>query len=184
MSSVTQKVSSYVLGISTQPDEQKTPGQVVDLLNGVPDVVTNLTKRPGSTLVKEITTQSAHGSTFAVDTGSNSKWFSIYSQDDEQYIGQCASDGDVKIWRCSDGISIPVDYANIPGTLKATYLDNTALADAKSSDIQVMTVNETTHFVNRRTITAMKTDASSKSPPQLNEAFIELDTISYGKQYA
>ncbi len=30
----------------------------------------------------------------------------------------------------------------------------------------------------------MKSTASSKSPPQLNEAYIELDTISYGKQYA
>ncbi len=184
MASVTQKIPNYVLGMSTQPDEKKVPGQVVDLVNGVPDVVTQLTKRPGSSLVKEITTQSQVGSTFAVDTGTNSKWFGIYSQDDEQYIGQCASDGDVKVWRCSDGVSVPVDYANIPGTLKATYLDNTSLNDAKSSDIQVMTVNETTHFVNRRKVTAMKTDASSKSPPQLNEAFIELDTISYGKQYA
>ena len=30
----------------------------------------------------------------------------------------------------------------------------------------------------------MKTDAADKSPPQLHEAFISLDTISYGKQYA
>ena len=184
MASVTQKINNYVLGISTQPDEQKIPGQVVDLVNGVPDVVTNLTKRPGSTLVKDITTQTAHSTTFAVDTGANSKWFSIYTSDSEQYIGQCASDGDVKVWRCSDGVSIPVDYANVPGTLKATYLDNSALSDEKSSDIQVMTINETTFFVNRRKNTAMKTDPSFKSPPQLNEAFIELDTISYGKQYA
>ena len=184
MASVTQKINSYVLGISTQPDEQKIPGQVVDLVNGVPDVVTNLTKRPGSTLVKDITTQTAHSTTFAVDTGANSKWFSIYTNDSEQYIGQCASDGDVKIWRCSDGVSIPVDYANVPGTLKATYLDNTALSDEKSSDIQVMTVNETTFFVNRRKNTAMLSGAADKSPAQINEAFIELDTISYGKQYA
>ena len=172
------------MGISTQPDEQKVPGQVVDLVNGVPDVVSNLTKRPGSALVKEITTQSQIGTTFAVDTGTNSKWFSIYAQDDEQYIGQCASDGDVKIWRCSDGVSVPVDYVNIPGTLKATYLDNTSLNDAKSSDIQVMTVNETTFFVNRRKKTAMKTEPEDKSPARINEAYIELDTISYGKQYA
>ena len=36
MASVTQKVPNYVLGISTQPDEKKIPGQVVDLVNGVP----------------------------------------------------------------------------------------------------------------------------------------------------
>ena len=187
MGSVTQKVSNYVLGISQQPDEKKVPGQVVDLVNGVPDVVKQLTKRPGSHLIKDITTTSnpyGDSATYAVDTGANSKWFSIYSTDEKQYIGQCAADGDVKIWRCSDGASIPVDYSNVPGTLKATYLDNTALSDEKSSDIQVLTINETTFFVNRRKNTAILSTPSKQSPTALNEAYIELDTISYGKQYA
>ena len=187
MSSVTQKVPNYVLGISTQPDEKKIPGQVVDLVNGVPDVVNQLTKRPGSQLIKEITTTSnpyGDSKTYAVSTAANAKWFSIYTAHDEQYIGQCAADGTVTVWRCSDGASIPVDYASVPGTLKATYLDNQSLSDEKSSDIQVMTINETTFFVNRRKNTAMLTGTGDKSPAQLNEAFISLDTISYGKQYA
>ena len=187
MASVTQKVPNYVLGISTQPDEKKVPGQVVDLVNGVPDVVRQLIKRPGSQLVKEITTTSnpyGDSKTYAVSTAAHSKWFSIYTAHDEQYIGQCAADGTVNIWRCSDGASIPVDYADVPGTLKATYLDNQALSDEKSSDIQVLTINETTFFVNRRKDTAMLTGTGDKSPAQLNEAFIALDTIAYGKQYA
>ena len=187
MASVTQKVNNYVLGISTQPDEKKASGQVVDLLNGIPDVVKQLTKRPGSHLIKDITTTSnpyGDSKTYAVDTGANSKWFSIYATDEKQYIGQCAADGDVKIWRCSDGASIPVDYANVPGTLKATYLDNTALSDEKSSDIQVLTINETTFFVNRRKATAILSTPNKQSPPALNEAFVALDTIAYGKQYA
>ena len=187
MASVTQKVPNYVLGISTQPDEKKVPGQVVDLVNGVPDVVNQLQKRPGSQLVKDITTTSnpyGDSKTYAVNTAAHAKWFSIYTKSDEQYIGQCAADGTVTIWRASDGASIPVDYADVPGTLKATYLDNTALSDEKSSDIQVLTINETTFFVNRRKDTAMLTGAGDKSPAQLNEAFISLDTISYGKQYA
>ena len=174
MASVTQKVPSYVLGMSTQPDEKKIPGQVVDLVNGVPDVVRQLIKRPGSQLVNTITPS----------TADNTKWFNIYTNDEEQYIGQVGADGAVKIWRCSDGVEIPVDYANVAGTNKATYLDNTALSDEKSSDIQVMTINETTFFCNRRKNTAMLTGAADKSPPQLNEAFISLDTIAYGKQYA
>ena len=184
MASVTQKVPSYVLGMSTQPDEKKIPGQVVDLVNGVPDVVRQLIKRPGSQLVNNITPS----------TAAHTKWFNIYTDDTEQYIGQVGADGAVKIWRCSDGVEIPVDYdartdiggkpSGVAGTNKATYLDNTALSDEKSSDIQVMTINETTFFVNRRPNVAMKTGAEDKSPPQLNEAFISLDTISYGKQYA
>ena len=174
MASVTQKVPNYVLGISTQPDEKKVAGQVVDLVNGVPDVVKQLTKRPGSTLV----------STLSPATTANAKWFNIYTSDTEQFIGQVDREGAVKIWRCSDGVEIPVDYANVPGTLKATYLDNTQYLDAKSSDIQVLTINETTFFVNRRKETALLTSPNKKTPAALNEAFIELDSISYGKQYA
>ena len=160
--------------MSTQPDEKKIPGQVVDLVNGVPDVVRQLIKRPGSQLVNNITPS----------TAAHTKWFNIYTDDQEQYIGQVGADGAVKIWRCSDGVEIPVDYAYVAGSNKATYLDNTALSDEKSSDVQVMTINETTFFVNRRKSVAMKTGAEDKSPPQLHEAFISLDTISYGKQYA
>ena len=102
MASVTQKIPTYVLGMSTQPDERKAPGQVVDLVNGVPDVVRQLIKRPGSQLVKDITTTSnpyGDSKTYAVSTADNAKWFNIYTQDDEQYIGQCAADGVVNIWR-------------------------------------------------------------------------------------
>tara|TARA_R100000008_G_scaffold53706_2_gene32677 strand:- start:134 stop:3268 length:3135 start_codon:yes stop_codon:yes gene_type:complete len=174
MASVTQKIPNYVMGISAQPDEQKLPGQVVDLVNGVPDVVKQLIKRPGSNLI----------TTLSPSTAANTKWFDIYTDDTEQYIGQVGADGAVLIWRCSDGASIPVDYADIPGSGVATYLDNTALSDEKSSDIQVMTVNQTTFFCNRRKATAMETGTAFLSPPQINEAFIELDSIAYGKQYA
>ena len=253
MASVTQKVPTYVLGMSTQPDEKKIPGQVVDLVNGVPDVVRQLIKRPGSNLVKEITSD--------VDTGNHSKWFHIYTTDEEQYIGQCARDGDVKVWRCSDGATIPVDYQKVDGTNRSTYLDQTGVKTVKitnsgsgyttpatglalvfsggggsgaagtfevrggeitninitnfgtgytsapsvsfanasggsnaagtaelwgekSSDIQVLTINETTFFCNRLRNTKILTDENDLSPAQVNEAFISLDTISYGKQYA
>ena len=152
MASVTQKIPNYVLGISTQPDEKKIPGQVTDLVNGVPDVVRQLIKRPGSQLVN----------TISPSTAAHGKWFSIYTAHDEQYIGQVAATGATKIWRCSDGVEIPVDYANVPGTLKATYLDNTQYLDAKSSDIQVLTINETTFFVNRRKETALLTSPIKK----------------------
>ena len=174
MASVTQKINNYVLGMSTQPDEMKRPGQVVDLVNGVPDVVSALQKRPGSSLI----------TTLSPSTSANSKWFHIYTSDTEQYVGQASPTGTVKIWRCSDGVEIPVDYNPLGSNTVASYLDNTALSDETSADIQVMTINETTFFVNRRKTTAMKTDKNSLSPARLNEAYIELDTISYGKQYA
>jgi len=187
MTSVTQKISNYIQGMSEQPDELKAPGQVTDLKNAIPDIVLGCLKRPGSHLVKDITTTSnpyGDSKTYAVDTGSHAKWFPIYTDNDVQYIGQVTNGGVVNIWRCSDGASIPVDYASVTGTNKVDYLNNSALSDEKSSDIQPLTINETTFFCNRRKNVAMLTGANDKSPPAIKEAFITLDTISYGKQYA
>ena len=187
MASITQKVTNYVQGISEQPDELKAPGQVNDLKNAIPDIVYGCIKRPGSHLVKDITTTSnpyGDSKTYAVDTGSHCKWFPIYTDNTVQYIGQVSNTGVVNIWRCSAGASIPVDYASVTGTNKVDYLDNSSLSDEKSSDIQPLTINETTFFCNRKKNVAMLTGANDKSPPSINEAYIALDTISYGKQYA
>ena len=103
MTSVTQQVPNYVLGMSEQPDELKSPGQVVNLKNGLPDITRGLMKRPGSDLIS------------AVTPAASGKWFYIYRADEEgqRFIGQVATTGAIKVWRCSDGVEIPVDYANV-----------------------------------------------------------------------
>ena len=174
MTSITQKVSSYALGVSEQPDELKVPGQVVTLKNGVPDIVSGCVKRPGSNLVAAI----------SPSTASNTKWFSIYREDTEQYIGQVDNVGAVKVFRCSDGASIPVDYSGVTGTDKIDYLNNSSVTGATSADIQPLTINETTFICNRQKTVAMKTGSADLEPPSINEAYIALDTISYAKQYA
>ena len=170
MASITQKVSNYKSGISELPDELKVPGQVVDLKNAIPDITRGCIKRPGSDLIGSITPSTA---------GTGGKWFSIYTEQDEQYIGQVAVTGAIKVWRCSDGVEIPIDYANIDGTNLATYLIHT-----NSDEIQPLTINETTFFANRTKTVAMKTDAEFKTKPEVHEAYIALRTISYGKQYS
>ena len=170
MASITQQVGNYKSGISELPDELKVPGQVVDLKNAIPDITRGCIKRPGSDLIAAISPSTS---------GTGGKWFPIYTEQDEQYIGQVATDGVVNIWRCSDGALIPVDYANVPGTNLATYLVHT-----NPEDIQPLTVNQTTFFANRTKTVAMKTDSANKSPALVNEAFISLRTITYGKQYS
>ena len=71
-----------------------------------------------------------------------------------------------------------MDYADIAGTNKATYLDNTSLTDEASSDIQINTINELPSLLGRK-VTALLDTAPDKSPAQLNEAFISLDTVSW-----
>jgi len=167
MASITQHIPNYVLGMSEQPDELKTPGQVVDLNNALPDVTLGCTKRPGTDLVKVIT------------PAASGKWFDIYRADDESYLGQVATDGSVKVWRTSDGVEIPVDYGNVAGSGVATYLAHT-----NSEEIQPFGLNETVLFCNREKVVAMKTTSLTKTKVAVNEAFISLRTIAYGKQYA
>ena len=185
MSTVTQQIPNYILGISEQPDELKLPGQVKDLVNAIPDVTLGCIKRPGSKLIKKITPNS----------GSLS-WFHIYTDEDNQYIGCVNTSGDVQIWRTRDGFSYHDN--NGQGTNLIIYKDNDAnglpnvsnntqtylSGWTESTDIQALTLNEQTFFTNRKKTTAMKSGASDLSPALVNEAIIELKVISYGKQYA
>jgi len=99
MTSITQQIANYVGGISQQPDELKKPGQVRAAKNVLPDVTHGLLKRPGGRLV---------GNALSAYT-TDSKWFHYYRDENEQYIGQIqASDGQIKMWRCSDGQAMTV----------------------------------------------------------------------------
>ena len=106
MSTVTQLIPNYVLGISEQPDELKLAGQVKDLQNAIPDVTLGCVKRPGSKYV----------TTIVPSTGTLS-WFHIYNDSDNQYIGNVDTNGKFQIWRTSDGVSIPLDYSGVTGPL-------------------------------------------------------------------
>ena len=169
MAGVTQLVPNYVLGISEQPDELKLPGQVVDLKNGLPDVTRGLIKRPASKLI----------STISPNSGTLS-WFNIYTDSDTQYIGNINTSGVIQIWRTSDGAVIPIDYSGVAGTNASTYLSGWT----NTTDLQPLTVNETTFIANRIKTVAMKTAAADKSPAIVHEAVVELKSIAYGKQYA
>ena len=185
MSTVTQQIPNYILGISEQPDELKLPGQVKDLVNAIPDVTLGCIKRPGSKLIKKITPNSGTLS-----------WFHIYTDEDNQYIGCVNTSGVVQIWRTRDGFSYHDN--NGQGTNLIIYKDNDAnglpnvsnntqtylSGWTESTDIQALTLNEQTFFTNRTKTTAMKSGASDLSPALVNEAIVELKTISYGKQYA
>ncbi len=169
MAGITQQIPNYILGISEQSDELKTPGQVNDLKNGLPDITQGLVKRPGGKLISPIT----------LNSGTLS-WFNIYEDADNQYIGNVSTSGVIQLWRTRDGASIPIDYASVPGTNAATYLTGWT----EPADLQALTVNQNTFITNRKKTVGMLTGASDKSPAKIHESIVELKTISYGKQYA
>ena len=84
---ITQTIPSYIFGISEQPDMRKKPGQVTAMDNALPDITSGLVKRPGTRLVQ------------ATLTNEPGKWFNIYRDENEQYVGHVRrSNGDIRIW--------------------------------------------------------------------------------------
>ena len=167
MPSITQTIPNYVSGISEQPDELKTPGQLTVAKNVLPDVTQGLLKRPGGKLIG--------GDLGAYTT--DSKWFHYYRDETEQYIGQIKkSDGELKMWRCSDGQAMTVNYDSGTTTALKSYLTHTA-----EQDIQTLTLNDYTYIANRTKTVAMSSTVESVRPP---EAFIELKKVAYANQYA
>ena len=129
MASVTQLVPTLTGGVSQQPDELKVPGQVNVANNVLPDVTHGLLKRPGGKLIKSL----SDGSKNSVTDG---KWFHYYRDEDEQYIGQIARNGMIKMWKCSDGSEM-----NVVGN------GNSYLIHTNDEDIQTLTINDFTFCI-------------------------------------
>jgi hypothetical protein len=104
MPNITQKISSYVHGISQQPDHLKKAGQVNDALNVIPDVTLGLVKRPGSELISTL------------NTTKEGKWFTIFRDATEKYIGQYLNGG-LRVWSLLDGSPRVVRYNSTPNLL-------------------------------------------------------------------
>ena len=113
MTSISQGLPSFSSGMSEQPDQLKFPGQVKNIINGIPDITYGLYKRPGSARIgttKLTSVSTSHGS-----------WFHYYRDEKEgAYVGQIADDGRVRIWSCNDGVQKTVWYnAQGQGTINS-----------------------------------------------------------------
>ena len=161
MAGITQTIPTYWGGISEQPDELKKPGQVTEAINVLPDITNGLLKRPGSKLIGGDILGSLE-----------KKWFSYYRDETEQYIGQVARSGAIKMWRCSDGFEMTVTQ---DAALK-TYL-----VHSSDNDIQTLTLNDFTFITNRLKTTAMSSTVETVRPA---EAFVELKKVAYASQYS
>jgi hypothetical protein len=174
MASITQTIPNYVGGISEQPDQLKFPGQVKDVVNAIPDVTRGLYKRPGSKRI---------GSSPLSSVQSGGSWFHYHRDEDEgSYIGQVAADGQVRVWRCSDGTLMTTAY----GTGGQTAIQN-YLATSEPENLQFLTINDTTFISSRDSSNAntlVGTTGSSQAYPDAHFAFIELTRTENGRQYA
>ena len=165
MASITQTIPGYTSGISQQPDELMLPGQVKDLVNGLPDITDGLVKRSGSRYIAGLSGATSGGA-----------WFSYYRDASEgAYIGQVQTNGSVNMWRASDGSSVTVNGS------ATSYLSHSG-----SNKLKFLTVADTTFVTNVDKVVAMSTASNHTSParsPQY-QAFIELRQLAHAREYS
>jgi len=173
MATITQTIPQYSLGMSEQPDQLKFPGQVQEVTNAIPDITKGLFKRPGSKRV---------GTTPLANVQSGGSWFHYFRDETEgSYIGQIAADGQVRVWRCSDGTQMTTAY----GTGGQTAIQN-YLATSTPENIQTLTINDTTFVTSRDTTNAntlIGTTGTTTATPDAHFGFIELLRTENGRQY-
>ena len=170
MANITQKINSFVHGISLQPDHLKTPGQVRDLVNGLPDVMAGLVKRPGSEIVSSL------------KTSADGRWFTILRDDDEKYVGKADTDG-IYIKHIQTKDDRVVKYSSTPDIDNPNYTtfnDLPYFQNLDPSKLEFLTINDYTIVLNRAVPTAMG-GATVDSRP--NEAFITLNSLEYNAEY-
>ena len=184
MANITQTIPALTAGISQQPDEQKIPGQVKDMVNAIPDVTQGLLKRPSGKFVASL----SDGANNAVTNG---KWFHYYRDENEQYIGQVRKFGSVKMWACSEvkdsagniihnaGDEVTVVNSNTSASLNQQYLNHSN----NDEDIQTLSLNDFT-YINNRTKTVEMDTTTEPDTNFKKEMYVELKSISYSKQYA
>ncbi len=174
MASITQTIPTYEGGISQQVSARVLPGQVKNIVNGIPDVIHGLYKRPGAARA---------GTTKLANVQSGGSWFHYYRDEDEgSYIGQVATDGAIRMWKASGdnpGAEQTVTYGTGGATAIKAYLTASA---AGSEDIQTLTLNDTTFLSNRSK--TVSTTGTTTANSDTHFAFIELLRTENGRQYA
>ena len=129
MAGITQTVPSFALGISEQPDHLKFPGQVTNIINAIPDVTKGLFKRPGAKRIGADALSS-------VQTGGS--WFHYHRDETEgSYIGQVAADGQVRVWRCSDGQLMTTAYGSVTWSSTRAYASGDKVQSNDSGTIRI-----------------------------------------------
>ena len=152
MAAITQRISSYLGGVSKQSDDKMLPGQVRECFNGFPDATYGLTKRPGFKHIANL-----EGA--VTDKG---RWFYINRDDDEVYIGRIyggtgtniAGPAGIKVWNAVTGVEATVTYET--GTQNYFQTNRESL--------KVLTVQDTTIVVNTEQVVA----ASSTNSPSVS----------------
>ena len=164
MAAVTQLISTYTGGVSTQPDVKKLSGQVREADNCFADPTFGMTKRSGSRYLANL-----------ADTPAlkDAKWFFILRDNREAYIG-CIVDGDIRIWNAITTVEASVDVS-----AGSAYIANsTTTIDRYAFD--VLTIQDVSIITNKMTdVDALATPSWTAG----KNATVRLLEVAYGAEY-
>lgn len=161
MAVINQKIPNLLGGVSQQPDSLKLPGQVREAINVVPDPTYGLLKRPGLKLVSALT-----------GAVSNGRWFAIFRDSSEKYIGQFTPAGALNIWDATTGQA---------KTVNAIAASATAyIANVSQSDFEMLQVSDYNFVLNRSKVVGK---LATTSPAAVPKAWVDVNQVGYGVQY-
>ena len=155
MAAITQQISTFLGGISTQEDNKKSPGQVAEILNGYPDPTFGLVKRNGSQFLTTLANSALL---------ENGYWFNINRSDTESYIGVITNSGDIRIWNIIptlSGSTYVWTEATINGKSNADVISYLSSANATDSFHNVSFL-DTTYLINKTKTVAMQAKSEYK----------------------
>lgn len=161
---VSQSVPSFKGGVSQQPDIIRFPDQVTELINGFPNEVEGLQKRPPTIHIKRVLD--------TVDT-SKKKYHVINRDENEQYILQLGS-GEFQVF-------------DLNGVIKTcTFEDNDSKAYITASNpkesLKAVTVADYTFVLNTEKVVDAVEGTSDSGKQDTSLAYIK--NAQYAKTYA
>ncbi|QHJ81625.1 MAG: hypothetical protein [Bacteriophage sp.] len=150
-----------VQGVSQQPDRVRQEGQCTQQINGIPDVVKGLTKRPSTEFIKEV---------IAVALSPNSSFHS-YDRGDEQYFMFVQpGSNQLRVYN-TNGVEQVVNHTH------GSYLNNSR----PDLNLDFTTVADYT-FITNKTVPVTMTSEKSPLPSRMGIVYCQYAT--YGKIYA
>lgn len=161
MSSVSQRIPNLLGGVSQQPDSLKLPGQVKVARNCVPDPTYGMQKRPGLKLVSALTNATNDG-----------RWFSIFRDQTERYVGQFTAAGVLRIWDATTGA---VKTVNAISATASNYIANVSAAD-----FEMLQINDYNFVLNRSKTVGTLANVSAPKPPT---AVVTVNLLGYDSKY-
>lgn len=168
MATVTQRIPNLLGGVSQQIDTLKRPNQLIKSVNASPDATFGLIKRSGGRFVAEL--KNASGVLYAPTTFNNGKWFSIFRDSSEKYVGVIKGSS-IYIWDIQTGAPKTVNVIGSAGSYLSGLLP---------TDYHILSINDYTYITNRTKTVAQKSATGSWVN---SRAFVSLKAIVYNSSY-